>query len=652
MMKSLLLCCVLSISILPSAAAREWFVRQADADASNTADGSSEHPFRTINAAAQVAQPGDVVTVGAGIYHEWVSPARSGSAAAPILYRSVPEHAAVVRGTDVFDAAWQPAPDAPGCFVAPLPQKAFVFGNPFWRPTETAKKQPQWVYKADALVFLKDQPLTQVTTREDLVKTRGSWMSTNDGKQLLVHLEGDTAPAKDAIEITTRDRIFVPARRGLQFIHVEGFVFERCASRPGFPQLGAVSTRTGRYWTIRNNIVRYTTGKGIDCGSETWDAGSLNNTDPADKRLMIGGNHLVEGNVLSENAECGIAAWNTDHVRIIGNVVRNNASRGGEKPIYFLADAEAAGIKVHAFRFGVIEGNLVENNSSFGIWLDNGWENARVTRNVCLANRGSGIFVELGFGPILVDHNLCAANTALWLPYLGDGIYTHDASGIAITHNTLLDNARDGVHELVVSERSYANRRLCEASNITITANVFSGNKNADICLPPDSPRSRNNQSDHNVLDASAHFVINNNERRIRIQDILKSCRLQLDAANMPEDQRPNLSELKPTLSLPKLSLPAWRVVMQMDQTSTSLPANFRTQLDAKQHQLTIELPSADTIPLSPAGPADDFDLLGEPIKDGKSRAGAIQNLTAGKQTITFWPLPATTQPVSASAHP
>src|SRR5690348_2786226 len=108
MMKSLLLFCLLTTSWAATAAGREWFVRQADTNASDTADGSVAHPLRTINAAAQLAQPGDTITVGAGIYHEWVSPARAGSPTAPILYRSVPEHAAIVRGTDVLEAQWRP----------------------------------------------------------------------------------------------------------------------------------------------------------------------------------------------------------------------------------------------------------------------------------------------------------------------------------------------------------------------------------------------------------------------------------------------------------------------------------------------------------------------------------------------------------------
>ncbi|HVV01548.1 MAG TPA: right-handed parallel beta-helix repeat-containing protein [Verrucomicrobiae bacterium] len=619
--------------------AREWFVRQ-EAEASDTADGTAAHPLRTINAAAQLAQPGDVVTVGPGIYHEWVSPARGGSPNAPIRYHSAPEHAATVRGTDVLAEEWKRETDFPGVFAARLPLAAFVFGNPFVRPPSPSKKQPQWIGKCDAMVFLKDQPLKQVMTREELAQTPGSWLSSEDGVQLFVHLQDGRAPGKGSIEITTRDRIFAPHRRGLGYIIVEGFIFERCAARPDWPQLGAVSTRTGNHWTIRNNIVRFTTGKGIDCGSETWSPESLIATEPSDKRLLIGGYHLVEGNLVTDNAQCGIAAWNTESVRIIGNLVRANAARGAEKPIHFLADAEAAGIKVHAFRHGVIEGNLVVDNSSFGIWLDNGWENARMTRNICIANRGAGIFVELGFGPILVDHNLCSGSTKLWKPYLGDGIYTHDASGITIVHNTLLDNANDGLQELVVSERSYANRRLVEASDETISGNLFWGNQGAAISLPLDSPRSRYNHSDNNAFGPAAKFIINDNERRIPVEAIVNSCREQLTAAKVPAAEQPDLSD---TTHLPSLSLPAWRVVMQMDENSQVLPATFNMRVSLRENLARMDFSSPSTIPTTPTGPGDDFDLMGESVKKGEAHAGAIEQLKKGP--ITLWTLPAVIRP-------
>lgn len=626
-MKPLLLLCLLMTFFVATVDAREWFVRQADATASDTADGTVNHPLRTINVAAQLAQAGDTVTVGAGIYHEWISPARGGSETAPIVYRSVPEHAAIVRGTDVLGADWKQESDAPEVFVGQLPQAGFVFGNPF----AGAKG-----VKRNALVFLHDEQLVQVTNRQQLIEKMGSWLSSDDGRQLFVHLRGNIAPASGAIEVTTRDRIFAPHRRGLSYIHVDGFVFERCATRPDWPQLGALSTRTGLYWIIRNNIVRDTTGKGIDCGSETWDANSLTATEPEDKRGLIGGHHLVESNLVTDNIQCGIVAWNTDGVRIIGNIVQNNGTSASSDK-RSLTDFEAAGIKVHAFRDGVIKGNLVESNGSFGIWLDNGWENARVTRNVAMANCGCGIFVELGFGPIMIDHNLCAANRTLGKPYLGDGIYTHDSSGVAIVHNTFVDNAHCGVLQTVVTERIYWPKRMAEASNESISNNVFYGNVGGAISLPLISPRSRDNQSDHNVFDEGEKFIINGNNGRIPKSMILREIRDRLQVADLPQNQRPDLSD---TNHVPKLSLAAWQAVMQMDQNSTTLPSKFRMQLDEQQNLLHIEMPTADAIPLSSASAADDPDLLGQRLSGGNARAGAIQSLHEGSQTIRFWPLP------------
>ena len=55
---------------------------------------------------------------------------------------------------------------------------------------------------------------------------------------------------------------------------------------------------------------------------------------------------------------------------------------------------------------------------------------------------------------------------------------------------------------------------------------------------------------------------------------------------------------------------------MQMDQNSTPLPAKLHMHLDPRQNPLLeIELPTPDAIPVTPAGPADDFDLLGQPCQ-------------------------------------
>jgi hypothetical protein len=65
----------------------------------NTNAGTQAAPWKTIQHAAQNAQPGDVVCVRAGVYNEVVTFAVSGSAAAPITFQSFPGETAVVDGT-------------------------------------------------------------------------------------------------------------------------------------------------------------------------------------------------------------------------------------------------------------------------------------------------------------------------------------------------------------------------------------------------------------------------------------------------------------------------------------------------------------------------------------------------------------------------
>ena len=100
------------------------------------------------------------------------------------------------------------------------------------------------------------------------------------------------------------------------------------------------------------------------------------------------------------------------------------------------------------------------------------------------------------------------------------------------------------------------------------------------------------------------------------------------------------------------LSLAAWRVVMQMDQNSTVLPDNYQLHIATdRTPQLKVDHSSAAAIPVAPAWPADDFDLLGEPLSNGNYRVGAIQNLQTGKQIISVWPLPAVSRSAATRAQ-
>src|SRR6187402_3567039 len=76
---------------------------------SDSDEGAEKQPFRTINQAARVAQPGDTVVVHAGEYREWVKPRRGGlSDTRRITYQAAPGEHVVIKGSERV-TGWTPA---------------------------------------------------------------------------------------------------------------------------------------------------------------------------------------------------------------------------------------------------------------------------------------------------------------------------------------------------------------------------------------------------------------------------------------------------------------------------------------------------------------------------------------------------------------
>ena len=66
--------------------------------AGHDGNGTEQMPFRHINDAAKIAQPGDEVLVAPGVYREYVDPIHTGTEDARITYRSVEPLGAVRHG--------------------------------------------------------------------------------------------------------------------------------------------------------------------------------------------------------------------------------------------------------------------------------------------------------------------------------------------------------------------------------------------------------------------------------------------------------------------------------------------------------------------------------------------------------------------------
>ena len=78
--------------------ANDFYVAPSGSDGN---PGTLSQPFRTVQQAASVLQPGDTAWLRAGTYRETVVPAHSGAPGAPITFRSYPGEFAVISGLEL-----------------------------------------------------------------------------------------------------------------------------------------------------------------------------------------------------------------------------------------------------------------------------------------------------------------------------------------------------------------------------------------------------------------------------------------------------------------------------------------------------------------------------------------------------------------------
>lgn len=631
---------------------REYHVMALHPNANDTNVGTLDLPFKTISQAAKVLQSGDSVWVHEGVYRERIAPKRGGLPDQVIRYLSVPGERVVVKGSNVWEPEWQKVFPHGFVWKGQLDMSVFHDFNPF---AIQARGLPG--RKTLGQVFVDGNMFMEVDSDDDLHTTPGTWKVVDEATAILVHFPSSTTEIHQSlVEISVRDRIFAPHVRGLGYIHIEGFVFEHCANQfpytfwdpNGFPQAGAVGCRSGHHWTILNNTIRFAKSIGLDCGSE--GGRDIEGNQPIPENA---GHHVIRNNVISDNGACGIAGWKHSGTRIIGNMVERNNSLGW-------TSAEKAGIKFHYFIDGLIEGNLVRDNDAHGIWLDNVWYGSRVTRNVCINNTG-GIFVELGSGPCLVDNNIVAFTRT------GDGIYTHDASGVTIAHNFLYCNTHFGVFMRVVSDRPVetvdGKGEIAETSHQKVINNVFVDNYRGHICMPLPSERSMGNESDYNLFINGAQwhweglgfhrFVVNTNGGRIPIEQLIESLDTVLEEHEVPRDKRPNFTLWT---HQPYVTSQWWQMLMEHDQHSSfSLVEegeiengavqkgsfNFSargTHIQFAQGLLFHQLRCPPVVGV-------DNDFYGhEMVTDGHVYPGPFQKITPGFNLFHLWRVP---EPIS-----
>ncbi len=92
----------------PLTFSKTYYVDNTSPNADDNGPGDKARPFRTINRAAQVLQPGERVVIAAGTYRECVRPARGGTGPAQMIsYEAAPGAKVFIKGSEVLKDGWR-----------------------------------------------------------------------------------------------------------------------------------------------------------------------------------------------------------------------------------------------------------------------------------------------------------------------------------------------------------------------------------------------------------------------------------------------------------------------------------------------------------------------------------------------------------------
>ncbi|MGD0227552.1 MAG: right-handed parallel beta-helix repeat-containing protein [Terriglobia bacterium] len=466
---------------------RTYHVSQNNPQASDDNDGTEEHPFRTINHAAQVVKPGERVWIHAGIYRELVRPRLSGEGPdRMIAYEAAPGEQVIIRGSRVITTRWElsadpnssPSPSgAPGQSAKPdshggiyskqiwmttMPDSLFEEGySPFQTPNLTNQEFDvmDWAVKwkgripytlPRGLLFQDGRRMAQLAAYEDLVRLPGSYWVDPDGKTVHIHPFGGGNPNGQLFEAAVQPHIIQPQNQGLGFIRVSGLILEQCANGFARAGVGALFTMGGHHWIIEGNTVRQVNSVGIEVGFLAYEGpGYPRRTDPD-----LGYN-IIRRNSVSDCGTAGIRGLNVSHALVEDNDIVDC----GWQDVEF--HWEVAGIKLLVNR-----GTLVRNNhiarlqGSAGIWLDWDNQNSRITGNVIhdINTVQGAVFIEASQSPNLVDHNV------FW-NINGEGVRLADTDNAIVAHNFFGHVSQELVWAKVATTRSLNGRRLTSTGN-------------------------------------------------------------------------------------------------------------------------------------------------------------------------------------------
>ncbi|MCX7827471.1 MAG: DUF1565 domain-containing protein, partial [Verrucomicrobiae bacterium] len=130
--------------------------------------GTRAKPLRTIQRAAELAQPGDVVTVHEGVYRERVNPPRGGTSDRKrIVYQAAPGEKVEIKGSEVVKG-WTKVQD--DVWKVTLPNSFFGNFNPYSDLIRGDWFNPKGREHHTGAVYLNGEWLAEAAKLDDVLK--------------------------------------------------------------------------------------------------------------------------------------------------------------------------------------------------------------------------------------------------------------------------------------------------------------------------------------------------------------------------------------------------------------------------------------------------------------------------------------------------
>lgn len=418
------------------------YVNPLSANASDDNPGTQEQPFRTLQAAVDMAQDarrnadlGTKILLAPATYREDVYIVDTTENAAPIVVEAIQSGTAIISGSEVY-TGWSANGD--GTYTHLWDKDWGFAGNPWGDDRDESYMEP--IVKRTEMVFVDGVLMKQVLERNEL--EQGSFYVDENADQIVLYPFQETNMERAFIEVAERDL-------GLQIesmrnIVLRGIVVKHVASSPN---------QAGVFIGSSENVIV------DDCYFvyNNWVGLEFEYV----KNIIIRDSHA------DLNGERGMGARRVAQLDVWHSSFDANNWRGAWGNWF---GWDAAGFKCFECIHTTLYNVTASDNEAMGIWFDYVNNYIEINQAYVVNNYGGGLFIEASFGPVTVRNSQFLDNRSD-SGWSSGGVFITGSNNVLLTNNILAGNEQNQIR-LNDPKRDVIDTTV-ESTNLRLMNNLF-----------------------------------------------------------------------------------------------------------------------------------------------------------------------------------